>query len=103
MHALRRADVTVLVLPCGRSAHLELGYAVGAGQRTVVLLDNPLSEPELMYLMNTKICMNLDEVIEALRQIKEPRGPGTGRCRYCGAEIPWNCGQCTRCADERGP
>src|SRR3990167_4994167 len=51
MNALRRADVTVLVLPCGRSAHLELGWAVGAGQRTVVLLDNPLSEPELMYLM----------------------------------------------------
>src|SRR4051794_23716790 len=32
MDALSKADVTVLVLPCGRSAHLELGFAVGAGQ-----------------------------------------------------------------------
>lgn len=67
MGALRDADATVLVLPCGRSAHLELGYATGAGQRTIVLLDTPMSEPELMYLMNTRICTSLDEVIEALR------------------------------------
>jgi hypothetical protein len=66
MSALKSADATVLVLPCGRSAHLELGYATGAGQRTVVLLDDPLSEPELMYLMNTVICTTLDEVIAAL-------------------------------------
>ncbi len=66
MSALRGADATVLVLPCGRSAHLELGYAAGAGQLTIVLLDDPMSEPELMYLMNSYICTNLDEVIERL-------------------------------------
>jgi hypothetical protein len=66
MNALRTADATVLVLPCGRSAHLELGYAVGAKQRTLVLLDDPMSEPELMYLMCSDICVTLDEVIEKL-------------------------------------
>lgn len=50
MEALRAADTTVLVLPCGRSAHLELGYAVGAGQRTAVFSPEPV-EPELMYKM----------------------------------------------------
>lgn len=44
------ADTIVLVLPCGRSAHLELGWAVGAGKRTAVLLDDPCT-PELMYKM----------------------------------------------------
>ena len=44
MAALRSADATVLVLPCGRSAHLELGWAAGSGQRTVVLLDDPIDE-----------------------------------------------------------
>jgi hypothetical protein len=68
MRALRSAHATVLVLPCGRSAHLELGYATGAGQLTLVLLDNPMSEPELMYLMNTRICASLEEVIEELRE-----------------------------------
>jgi hypothetical protein len=67
MDALRDAEATVLLLPCGRSAHLELGYACGAGQRTLVLLDNPMSEPELMYLMTTKICVTLVEVLEGLR------------------------------------
>lgn len=57
------------LLPCGRSAHLELGWATGAGQKTVVLLDNPMSEPELMYLMNTRICTSLVEVVGALRGV----------------------------------
>jgi hypothetical protein len=66
MGALRSAEATVLVLPCGRSAHLELGWATGHGQRTIVLLDDPMSEPELMYLMNTLICTSLAEVLLAL-------------------------------------
>lgn len=66
MNALRAADATVLVLPCGRSAHLELGWACGAGRPTCVLLDDPISEPELMHLMTTKICLTMDEVIRFL-------------------------------------
>jgi hypothetical protein len=68
MNALKGASATVLVLPCGRSAHLELGYAVGARQRTIVLLDDPMSEPELMYLACTTICVSLDEVVKELRR-----------------------------------
>ena len=49
--AMEKADTFVLVLPCGRSAHLELGWAVGAGRRTAVLLDGPMVQPELMYRM----------------------------------------------------
>lgn len=99
MGALKAADVTVLVLPCGRSAHLELGWAAGAGQKTVVLLDNPLSEPELMYLMNTEICVNMKEVLDAV----------PARCRHCGVKAEASYSprghffQCARCTDERGP
>lgn len=67
MSALRTADVVVLVLPCNRSAHLELGWAAGAGKRTVVLLDSGEKfEPELMYLMVGHICTDLDGVVAAL-------------------------------------
>lgn len=55
MDALRAADGCVLVLPCGRSAHLELGWAVGAGKRTAVLLEGR-NEPELMYRMVNALC-----------------------------------------------
>lgn len=68
MGALSGADVTVLVLPCGRSAHLELGWAAGHGQKTIVLLDNPMSEPELMYLACNAICSDLGQVVELLRR-----------------------------------
>lgn len=48
--AMQRADTFVLVLPCGRSAHLELGWAVGAGKRTCILTADG-EEPELMAKM----------------------------------------------------
>ena len=52
MDALTWADACVLVLPCGRSAHLELGWMVGQGKRSCVLHDpdDPI-EPELMVKM----------------------------------------------------
>src|SRR5262245_14946747 len=32
--AMKWADACVLVMPCGRSAHLELGWCAGAGKKT---------------------------------------------------------------------
>ncbi|NPD29116.1 hypothetical protein HPP06_37455 [Corallococcus exiguus] len=68
MRALEAADVTVLVLPCGRSAHLELGYAAGKGQLTFVLCDSVLDEAELMYLMNTRVCLDVPELVECINE-----------------------------------
>lgn len=48
--AMEWADAFVLVLPCGRSAHLELGWACGKGKRAYILLEERVDEPELMYL-----------------------------------------------------
>lgn len=64
MDALKACDACVLVLPCGRSAHLELGYAVGANKLTVVLLAK--GEPEMMYRMVDHLCLSLDEVVAVL-------------------------------------
>lgn len=52
MGALEWADACVLVLPCGRSAHLELGWAIGQSKRTAIL-HHPAQdiEPELMAKM----------------------------------------------------
>lgn len=66
MQALKKCDACVLVLPCGRSAHLEMGYAVGANKLTCVLLEDGC-EPELMYRMCTHICLTIDEIISCLR------------------------------------
>lgn len=61
--AMRWADTFVLVLPCGRSAHLELGWAVGQGKRTAILLSQDEFEPELMYRMVDKLATSLDELL----------------------------------------
>ena len=65
MGALRSADAVVLVLPCGNDAHLEMGWAAGAGKRTVVFIVDEF-RPGLMYLMNSTICTDLDQVHVAL-------------------------------------
>ena len=67
MDALKACDACVLVLPCGRSAHLELGYAVGAGKKTIVLAVSD-TEPELMYLMCDHFVMHPDEVCDLLKE-----------------------------------
>jgi len=59
--AMRWADTGLLVLPCGRSAHLELGWMAGAGKRTIILTQDG-EEPELMALLADHICVSVDEV-----------------------------------------
>ncbi|MGB0969407.1 MAG: hypothetical protein ACPGVG_00390 [Mycobacterium sp.] len=49
-NAMNWADTFVLLAPCGRSAHLEVGWAVGAGKPTCIRLADG-EEPELMYKM----------------------------------------------------
>lgn len=63
------ADTFVMVLPCGRSAHLELGWACGAGKRTLILQQEQ-QEPELMYLEADLICLSIHELLVALRDPK---------------------------------
>lgn len=46
--ALQECDACVLLLPSGRSASWEFGYAISAGKRGVVAQFGPF-EPELMY------------------------------------------------------
>lgn len=65
MDALRQCEACVLVLPCGRSAHLEAGFAAGAG-KPVVILTRDGEEPELMYKMAAAVVTSLEGVRQAL-------------------------------------
>lgn len=63
MNALRNAEAVVMVQPCGVSAALEAGFAVGHGIPTIVLLQaGERFEPELMFKMADKIALTLEEV-----------------------------------------
>ena len=58
VRALQDADAVVMVMPCGKSSHLELGWAAGAGKPTAILLDGSC-KPELMYKLAGLITTNL--------------------------------------------
>ena len=60
--AMEWCDTMVLVMPCGRSAHLELGWACGAGKNTAILLSD--GEPELMYRTAKNLLTNVADVID---------------------------------------
>lgn len=60
--AMKWADTFVMALPCGKSAHLELGWAAGAGKRTAILLEDPV-EPELMYLTADAIFHRVEDLL----------------------------------------
>ena len=73
VHHLKRADAVVLVLPAGKSGHLELGWALGQGKPGFILLEDV--EPErwdVMVLFATSVCANVSELIEEL-SVVEPR------------------------------
>lgn len=58
------SDAMVLVLPAGKSGHLELGYAVGKGKKTAILLEQ--EDPErwdIMYQFST--------VVSSMMELKE--------------------------------
>jgi len=61
---MRWADAVVCVQPFGKSASVELGWAVGAGKPTALLLAD--GEPELMQSMADVMFTRLDEVVEWL-------------------------------------
>lgn len=65
--ALNWCDTCVLVLPCGRSTHLEAGYACGQGKDVVFMLSPDKFEPELMYLLGDGFVTNPAELVIALR------------------------------------
>lgn len=64
--AMNWADTFVLVLPCGRSAHLELGWAAGASKQTVVLMSDEGFEPELMYRMCDRLVTTTFDLLGVL-------------------------------------
>jgi nucleoside 2-deoxyribosyltransferase len=78
--ALNWCDTCILLLPCGRSAHLEAGYAIGQGKETFIVLDKDGFEPELMYLLADHICETFGDLIVSLNHARE---------QHCDVSYSW--------------
>jgi hypothetical protein len=75
MRGLEWCDACVLVLPSGRSAHLEAGWCSGRGKRVFVYAPE-FDGPDLMYLLfdtngdSLPIYGHLEELLDDVRQAK---------------------------------
>ena len=63
---LDRCDACVLVLPAGKSGHLELGYFIGCGKPGYILLDADYDRWDVMYRFATKVVRTPDQLIHEL-------------------------------------
>lgn len=70
--ALDWCQACVLVLPSGRSAHLEAGYAIGQGKPTAILLEEK-QEPELMYKLTDILVPNVNSLLAWAQALPEVR------------------------------
>lgn len=78
LNALSDADTCVLLLPGGRSSHVEAGYMAGCGKRVFVYDTSVHVTPELMYLTFDGYFHYEEDLLKALKD------PVSGICRVCG-------------------
>ena len=71
--ALVEAEVLLCVLPCGRSAHVELGMALGLSIPVVLVHDG--IEPDLMHL-GVDAVVSLDDLADALALARDSQARG---------------------------
>lgn len=64
---LDRCTAAVLLMPAGKSAHLELGYVIGSGKRGYILFEEEPERFDLMYKFATRIFFNEDDLIAELK------------------------------------
>lgn len=67
-HHLDTSDLAVLMLPAGKSGHLELGYIIGQGKRGYILLDKEPERFDVMYNFAHGVFTDPEDLLRALRQ-----------------------------------
>lgn len=73
MDALKQADACVMVMPCGPSASMEMGWAVGANRHVYVYIPG-MREPDLMVKMADHVTADFSEIRNLLNKTQpKPR------------------------------
>lgn len=83
---LDRSDAVILVLPAGRSGHLEFGYSLGKGKPGYILHDDP-ERWDVMYKFATGVFTNLKDLIVNLQ---------AGKSKSNLRSRPFSCDECQR-------
>lgn len=70
---LERCDAVVLVMPAGKSGHLELGWALGRGKKGFILFDQEPERYDLMLRFADGIATSVGEVTAMLQRALDPK------------------------------
>lgn len=63
---LNRCDAAVMLMPAGKSGHLELGYVIGREKPGYILFDAEPERVDVMHLFATDIFFKKEELFAAL-------------------------------------
>jgi len=63
---LARSSIGLLVLPAGKSGHLELGWLLGQGKPGYVLFDKEPERWDVMYQFATDVFFNLGDCVDTI-------------------------------------
>lgn len=74
--AIDGADIVLLIHPCGHSAHLEAGYAVGRGKELYIFVQEKFGEYDAMNLMADRV-LALPDTVEQLADLIDRTLRGT--------------------------
>lgn len=61
---LKKADAVILLLPAGKSAHMEIGIAYGMGKKCILV--GKAEETESLYLIFDEFYDTIDDFIDSL-------------------------------------
>jgi len=67
---LNASEVGILVMPAGRSGHLELGYLMGQGKPTFILFDKAPERYDVMYRFANDVFFEKKALFDALMALE---------------------------------
>lgn len=65
---LDAADTVVLVMPAGKSGHLELGWALGRGKKGYILMEGEPERFDVMYRFSNGVFYDIRDLVIELRK-----------------------------------
>lgn len=65
-HHLDRCDAAVMLMPAGKSGHIELGYTLGRGKPGYILFDKEPERYDVMYAFATGVFFKKNDLLEEL-------------------------------------
>ena len=66
------ADIGILLLPAGKSGHLEIGYMTGQGKRTYILFNDTPERWDVMYRFVNRVYLYREDLFQELAILTQP-------------------------------